>query len=603
MLGKLSFRTRLLLSFWVILFLALLLPLLYYRSTLGREIISEARSGALQRLNLVHWLLLQEHGFPDIEHLQQWVEKLGPQLGARITYVSEGGQVIADSEVPSSQIPSLQSHATRPEIIQALQEEIGFHIRHSPTVDKDLMYAARRVQAPGRIASGVVRVAMPVSAVKDRLDALGRNFFFIMALTFVATILVSYILVRQLETPLRKLIGTAEAIGAGDYSQRVRFYRGKEFTPLAESINEMAKGIQSHIQTITEQKEQLEAILNGMREGVMVLDRRGKIQTVNHALTSILPRVREFNGRRPLEVIRSAELQQACDEVLAGTNVETGTRSLEITAGPDQVFGVNLVRFQHRPGEVGAIVVFHDISRLKRLEKVRQDFVANVSHELRTPLTSIRGYTETLLSQTQAEPGPTVSFLQTILRNAMHMSKMVDDLLQLARLDSRGKPEALPTSDAAEAVSAAWKVCDPQASAKDVRLENLLPKAGIRVKANFDELVQVFRNILENALRYSPAGSPITVSVGSSKDTATFVVTDDGPGIPLYAQERIFERFYRVEKDRSDASGSTGLGLAICRHIILNHGGAIWVESPPAGKSRGSAFMFTLALAQGEAFS
>jgi two-component system phosphate regulon sensor histidine kinase PhoR len=302
-------------------------------------------------------------------------------------------------------------------------------------------------------------------------------------------------------------------------------------------------------------------------------------------------------------VIRSAELQQACDEVLAGTNVETGTRSLEITPGPDQVFGVNLVRFHHQPGEVGAIVVFHDISKLKRLEKVRQDFVANVSHELRTPLTSIRGYTETLLSQTQAQPGPTVSFLQTILRNAMHMSKMVDDLLQLARLDSRGKPEALPTSDAAEAVSAAWKVCDPQASAKDVRLENLLPKAGIRVKANFDELVQVFRNILENAVRYSPAGSPVTVSVGSSKDTATFVVTDDGPGIPLYAQERIFERFYRVEKDRSDASGSTGLGLAICRHIILNHGGAIWVESPPAGKSKGAAFMFTLLLAEGEAFS
>jgi len=596
MIEKFSFRTRLLLSFWVILFLALLLPLLYYRSTLGREIISEARASAVQRLTLVHWLLLQERGFPDAEHLRQWVEKLGPQLGARITYVSEGGQVIADSEVPSSQIPDLQTHAARPEIIQALQEEIGFHIRHSATVDKDLMYAARRVQAPGRIAAGVVRVATPVSAVKDRLDALSRNFVLIMALTFVATILVSYLLVRQLEAPLRKLIGTAEAIGAGDYGQRVRFYPGNEFVPLAESINEMAKRIQSHIQTITEQKEQLEAILNGMREGVMVLDSRGKIQTINHALTEILPQVRAFIGRRPLEVIRSAELQQACDEVLAGTAEETGTRSLEITPGLGQVFGVNLVRFHHQPGEVGAIVVFHDISKLKRLEKVRQDFVANVSHELRTPLTSIRGYAETLLAE--MSPGPTASFIQIILKNALHMSKMADDLLQLARLDSRRQPEALSTIDAAEALSAAWKVCDHQASAKNVRLENLLPKAGIRVKASFDELVQVFRNILENAIRYSPAGSSITVSVERDKDTATFVVADDGPGIPLHAQERIFERFYRVEKDRGDASGSTGLGLAICRHIIRNHGGAIWVESPPEGKSKGSAFMFTLALAE-----
>src|SRR5512139_29684 len=412
MIEKFSFRTRLLLSFWVILFLALLLPLLYYRSTLCREIISEARASAVQRLTLVHWLLLQEQGFPDTDDLQQWVEKLGPQLGARITYVSESGQVIADSEVPSSQIPSLQSHAARPEIIQALQEEIGFHIRHSPTVDKDLMYAAKRVQALGGIASGVVRVALPVSTVKDRLDALSRNFILIMALTFVATILVSYILVRQLEAPLRKMIGTAEAIGTGDYSQRIRFYPGKDFMPLAESINKMAKRIQSHIQTITEQKEQLEAILNGMSEGVMVLDGRGKIQTINHALADILPGVREFIGRRPLEVIRSAELQQACDDLLSGTAAETDTRSLEITPGPRQVFGVNLVRFHHQPGEVGAIVVFHDISKLKRLEKVRQDFVANVSHELRTPLTSIRGYTETLLSETDPKPEMLASFLQ-----------------------------------------------------------------------------------------------------------------------------------------------------------------------------------------------
>jgi two-component system phosphate regulon sensor histidine kinase PhoR len=295
-------------------------------------------------------------------------------------------------------------------------------------------------------------------------------------------------------------------------------------------------------------------------------------------------------------VIRSAELQQACDEVLAGTAAETGTRSLEITPGLGQAFGVNLVRFHHQPGEVGAIVVFHDISELKRLEKVRQEFVANVSHELRTPLTSIRGYAETLLAE--MSPGPTASFIQIILKNALHMSKMVDDLLQLARLDSRRQPEALRTIDAAEALSAAWKVCDHQANAKNVRLENLLPKAGCGVKASFDELVQVFRNILENAIRYSPADSSITVSVERDKDTATFVVADDGPGIPLHAQERIFERFYRVEKDRGDASGSTGLGLAICRHIIRNHGGAIWVESPPAGKSKGSAFMFTLALAE-----
>ncbi|HYA02127.1 MAG TPA: ATP-binding protein, partial [Syntrophobacteria bacterium] len=343
--------------------------------------------------------------------------------------------------------------------------------------------------------------------------------------------------------------------------------------------------------------------LNGMTEGVMVIDSRGRIQTVNPALTEILPGAREFVGRRPLEVILSADLQKACDEILSGTAAEKGRGNLEIAPRLGRIFAVNIVRFQHRPGEVGAIVVFHDISDLKRLEKVRQDFVANVSHELRTPLTSIRGYAETLLAQPAADSGPSASFLQIILKNAMHMSKMVDDLLQLARLDSRRQPESYFSVDAAEALSEAWKVCSSQGSAKNVRLENLLSEEGVRVKANLGELVQVFRNLLENAVRYSPPGSPITVSVRRDRDTATFVVTDEGPGVPLYAQQRVFERFYRVEKDRSDASGSTGLGLAICRHIILNHRGSIWVESPPEGKSRGSAFLFTLPLAEGGAVS
>jgi two-component system phosphate regulon sensor histidine kinase PhoR len=603
MLARLSFRTRLLLSFWVILFLALLLPLLYYRSTLSREITSETRSGAVQRLNLVHWLLLNEPPFPDLKHLQEWTEHVGPQVGARITYVTEEGRVIADSLVPASEIPTLESHASRPEIIQAHQEEIGLSMRHSHTVGKNLMYAATRIQGRGAIPRGVVRVATPISELRDRLDTLTRDFALIMALTFVATIILSYALVRQLAAPLRKMIGAAEAIGHGGYNQRIRFYPGKEFVPLAESINEMAKRIESHIQTITEQKEQLEAILNGMTEGVMVLDSRGRIQTVNHALTEILPGAHEFVGRRPLEVILSADLQKACDEILSGTAAEKGSGNLEIAPRLGRVFAVNIVRFQHRPGEVGAIVVFHDISEIKRLEKVRQDFVANVSHELRTPLTSIRGYAETLLAQPAADSGPSASFVQIILKNAMHMSKMVDDLLQLARLDSRRQPESRGPVDAVEALSAAWKVCSPQGSAQNVRLENLLPENGVRVKANFDELGQVFRNLLENAVRYSPAGSAITVSLRGDKEVATFVVTDEGPGVPLYAQQRIFERFYRVEKDRSDASGSTGLGLAICRHIVLNHGGSIWVESPPEGKSRGSAFIFTLPLAEDEAVS
>jgi two-component system phosphate regulon sensor histidine kinase PhoR len=242
-------------------------------------------------------------------------------------------------------------------------------------------------------------------------------------------------------------------------------------------------------------------------------------------------------------------------------------------------------------------VVFHDISELKRLEKVRRDFVANVSHELRTPLTSIKGYAETLLAEEEGVRGDGRSFLEIILKHANHMSKMVDDLLQLARLEARHETLEPGAVDAAEALQSAWKECAALAAAQNVHLENLLLEEGVTVRADSDQLAQVFRNLLENGIKHSPPGGSVRVSCTLGSETATFQVYDEGTGIPLQAQERIFERFYRVEKNRSDHTGSTGLGLAICRHIIQNHGGRIWVESPPPEANKGSAFFFTLPLA------
>ena len=601
MLRKLSFRSRLLLAFWAVLFLALLLPSLYYRKTLSQDIEADTRSNAIHQLNLAYWLLSQQQPFQNAASLQEWCKTLGDQLGTRITYVATDGKVIADSEVSFARVPSMGNHADRPEIIQAYKEGLGTSSRYSMTLERNLIYAARESNGGGAIPSGVIRVAVPFSEVKLKLDRFGRNFIFAVILAFVATVVISYLLARQLEAPLHRMIRAAEAIGSGDYSKRIRISPGQEFSPLSHAINNMAESIEKQIHTITEQKQQLEAVLNGMAEGVMVLDSRGRIRTVNPALARIIPHPPASIGRRPLEIILSSELQRACDQVLAGSDeLMVQPYNLEISLGEGRAFDVNIVHLRDHQGGMGAIVVFHDITQLKRLEKIRQDFVANVSHELRTPLTSIKGYAETLLAGRTESPDSPGDFLQVILKHANQMSKMVDDLLQLARLEARQQLSEPVAVDAVTALNSAWKACGSLAEAKEVRLEKVLPEEQILVRADSEQLEQVFRNLLENAVKYGPSGGTVRVSCNFGPEGAVFQVRDEGPGIPSQSQPRIFERFYRVEKNRANQEGSTGLGLAICRHIIQNHGGEIWVESPPQGEANGSAFFFTLPLADKE---
>jgi two-component system phosphate regulon sensor histidine kinase PhoR len=597
MFKNLSFRSRLLLSFWGVLFLALLLPSLYYRQTLSQDIESDTRSNAIHQLNLAFWLLHQEQPFQSAASLQDWCKTLGDQLGTRITYVARDGTVIADSQVSFTRIPAMTNHANRPEIIQAYKKELGTSSRYSTTLGKHLIYLARRTTGQDAIPAGVIRVAVPYSEVKRRLDYLSKNFALTIVVTFVATIFLSYILVRQLEIPIRRMIRAAQAVGSGNYGERIRRYPGKEFLPLAQAINQMAESIETQIKTITEQKQQLGATLDGMSEGVMVLDSGGKIKTTNKALGKIIPDLAAAAGRRPLEVVRSHELQRACDQVISGDyENESQPFRLEIFLDSGRVFDVNVVQFGDQEEGIGAIVVFHDISELKRLEKVRQDFVANVSHELRTPLTSIKGYAETLLVEGDESSDSNRDFLQIILKHANHMSNMVDDLLQLARLEARQKLPEPAAVDAIAVLNSAWKACIALAEEKEVRLENFLPEEGVPVIADSEQLEQVFRNLIENAIKYGKSGGTVSVLCEVGPEMATFQVLDDGPGIPMQYQARIFERFFRAERDRSNHEGSTGLGLAICRHIIQNHGGRIWVESPPQGETRGAAFFFTLPL-------
>lgn len=587
---------KLLLFFWLVLSAALLLLCWFYYQNMKRELLAEAEKRAAQNLKLVHWILSQNKDIEKAGQLQTYLTDLGQEMGFRITYIAQGGQVIADSEVPDAHLGTLDNHASRPEIMQARAEETGLAIRFSHTSQQELIYVAKTILLQGSAAPGVLRLAIPWSTFKDRFDRLSKVFVITMLLTFAVIAIISYVLIRQLDKPIQTMIAATEAIGQGDYRQRLHFQPGHEFHQLARSINTTAELIDQQIHTITEQKQQLEAVFNGMQEGVMVLDSQGKIRHVNRAMAEIIPFVAQNMGRRPLEVTMSLELQKACDHVLStGSDLESYPYVLQVALrGGENIYDVSIVRLMDRLGGIGAIAVFHDISELKRLEKIRQDFVANVSHELRTPLTSVKGYTETLLAEDRHDPETLSSFLQVILRNTNHMVKMVDDLLQLARLEAQPGQTKTAVANATEALTVAWKACLPFAESKSVIMEHHLPQQGLHVNAEFDQLVQVFRNLLENAVKYSPSGEPIDVACQVEGSKVTFSIRDNGPGIPKQHQQRIFERFYRVEKHRSNHPGSTGLGLSICRHIIINHGGKIWLTSPNEPEGRGTTFHFTL---------
>lgn len=595
-----SFRNRLLSCLGAILLLALFVPGYYYSREVSQDLQREEVKRAKVILKHVEHMLINDLGtVSSVDQLQKVLEEMGQSLQIRITCVDVAGSVLADSEVPLARLETLGNHAFRPEIVQAKTEDYGVSIRFSTTLSgkPKLLYLAKAANNLPLMERGYLRLAVPYSSLQGRLDRLTREYLVILAISFAVFGLVGMLLVRQLTRSFQMFIEAADAVGSGDFDRRIRVTPGREFEPLALAINRMAGNIGEQIKTITEQKGQIETVLNGIREGVAVLDNNGIIRDANVSFGRIFRSSSKIQGLRPLELVRSPQLQEAVARVLdsrrAG-NLEQQEMQLELEG--NRFFDVSVVPLQVQDANLAAVMVFHDITESKRLDKVRRDFVANVSHELRTPLTSIKGYAETVMASEDMDRATKESFLSIIIKNTNNMSNLVRDLLQLAKLESVEAGDKLEPVDVCEAMQDAWKACAALANEKSVTLDKQVPGELPKVSYIFDQLVQVFRNLFENAVKYSPRGSSITVFHSLDDHTLTLGVVDRGPGVPKPDQERIFERFYRVEKHRNKELSGTGLGLAICRHILRNHGGRIWVESPPRGSDIGSVFFFTIRL-------
>lgn len=579
-----SFQARLFACFLVVASLAMLTPVFYARPVLHEALLQDSLERLRQEALLVRALLEAKQGAAELDA----VAGILKQTDIRLTVMNPQGGVLLESSQQDGHLA--ENHADRPEVQAAMRSGQGSATRFSSTLQKELIYTALRLEN-----GGIIRLSLPFAGVEQRVDAQLTGFFLAAGAAVLLSLLLAWFFSHRIRHSLSGMVRVVEGISLGKFARRLHTLPGKEFQPLADAVNRMADSIEESLRTVADQKNQLEAVLETMAEGVLVLGPQGRIRRVNKALAAAFPAPAPVEGRQAVELIPSTALQDAVSALLADPDGCGKSATLQLAARSGAVFSVLLARpLAEKADSLGLVAVFHNITDLVRLEAVRRDFVANVSHELRTPLTAIQGYAETLEGMADL-PEQGRRFAEIIRKHGVFLSGMVDELLTLSRLESDSfRLEPAPVNPG-DALRRAAQMLQPDMERKRLRLtENMAPE--MLVRADPVLLERVFRNLLENACRYAPEESEIAVSARRQGAEAVFAVSDQGPGIPPAELGRVFERFYQVEKHRG-ASGKmgSGLGLAICKHIVERHQGRLWVESPAAHAA--TAFFFTLPLA------
>ncbi|MDD5311181.1 MAG: ATP-binding protein [Candidatus Omnitrophica bacterium] len=513
--------------------------------------------------------------------------RIGADLGVRVTIISPDGTVLGDSEVKKEDLPKLENHLSRPEVQQALKEGFGASQRYSYTLKKYMLYNAAVVGKKKPVA--ILRLVIPVAKVAEFEAGMQKILAVGVIMVFFASLVLSFLISMAVTRPLANISSAAKAMASGDFSRKVFNISRDEIGDLAATLNYMSDEIKAKIEKVRSGEAKLETVLSGMVEGVIVTDAKGKIILANPSLRKLFFIDTAPEGKTPLEVVRNSAVQNIADRVLKGGQ-RIAVEEIGINSPEEKFIKVSGVAIIKEEQCEGAIFVFHDITELRRLEKVRQDFVANVSHELRTPLSSIKGYSETLIGGVPKEEDRK-EFLGIIQRESDRLAKLIDDLLDLSKIESGKMAMVFMPVEINPVVKRSAGVLEKSARDKSIKVEFNIPEGLPKVMADENRLSQVFLNLLDNAIKYTPEGGSVKISVFPQDKYLQVDVTDTGVGIPESDLPRVFERFYRVDKARSRQLGGTGLGLSIVKHIVQSHGGQVWVKSEPG---RGSTFSFTI---------
>ena len=512
-------------------------------------------------------------------------DRIGELIGARVTFIAADGRVLGDSAETFEALARMETHASRPEVVEARQSGLGKGRRHSDTLGIDMLYVTVPVShAP----IAFVRVALPLTSIRQQFRAVLLAIATALAVALAGAAAISWVSSSRVGHRVRVIAGVARRYRSGDLSPSGLDYGDDELGTVARALDDSVQMVGRQLAEQARDHARMEAILAGMIEGVIVLDPQGRLQLANDAARRMLKLDELAHGRHYLESIRHPGIAELVGAALAGRSPE----GLQLSPPRDPS---RTIMARATPatggGAHGAIVVLHDITDLRRADQIRRDFVANVSHELRTPLTAIRGYVEAL-PDTETSSEQRRAFLGIIARHSERMERLVKDLLRLARLDAGQETPDIIACDTRNLVQTVMADVAPMAESRDQRIELSIAEGAETMPADPAKLHDALRNLVANAITYSPEHTVIRIEAarreapGGSGKAIELSVRDQGPGIPEDDLSRVFERFYRVDKSRARDPGGTGLGLAIVKHLVELHGGSVRAENLPEGGTR-----------------
>jgi two-component system phosphate regulon sensor histidine kinase PhoR len=527
---------------------------------------------------------------PDVQEIDTLADRLGENIKARVTVIAPDGTVLGDSYEAGDALRRMDNHLTRPEVRDALASGLGISIRLSGTVGIRMLNVAVPVRLPERRLLGFVRLSIPLTEIEAQHQALRAGLIAAMGIAFVLSLALSYLVARSITRPLSEIVKAAKRMVGGEFQPRIRPRSNDEVSDLARVLNQMAASIEEKIGFLKADRAKMAATLIAMQEGVMVLAADGTLRLINPAMERMIGRQGvELTGRSYWEVIRQSKLHEFIAQALSGGGGLTAEIGLGI--GPDRIFQVYASSLaEGENASAGVVLVFHDITDVRRLEQVRKDFVANVSHELRTPLTAIKGYVEALRDDPKVDPPQRHRFLEIIETHTDRLNMIITDLLLLSKIESGQIPLKEEPVELAPLINRTLGLLSHQIDRKQHKIVLSVPGALPPVLGDEERLGQVFSNLLDNAIKYTPDQGTITITAMINDGMIKVSIEDTGLGIPPKDLPRIFERFYRVDKARSRELGGTGLGLAIVKHLVEAHGGTVFAES----SGQGSRFIVKL---------
>ncbi len=525
----------------------------------------------------------------DMNAVDALCKRLGRAGSIRLTLIVPSGRVVGDTDENPAQ---MQNHGDRPEVIKALQGQVWADTRYSTTLDIPMRYLAIPILQEDKIVA-VLRLALSIESFDRATAAIRRQYAVEGAIVLIAAAILIGMVTRRISGPLEDIRRGAERFAAGELTYKVPVPDWLEMAPVAQAMNQMARELDERIRTTVAERNERDAILSSMSEGVLAVDDHDHLLILNEAAGRLLGIAGPpETGRGLREVVRNSDLLSFVDRVLAGDDCLEGQMVLWEFQNDRSVQARGTPLRDSAGRRIGAVIVLNDVTQLRRLETMRKDFVANVSHELKTPITSIKGFIETLSDGAIHDPADAKRFLDIVARQTQRLNAIIDDLLMLSRVEQqtdRSEIELQP-GPLRPVLCAAVQLCEGKAAEKDISLQ-VNCQEPLTARMNAALLEQAVVNLIDNAIKYSNPKSQVRIEATKVNGSVTIRVIDSGCGIEPQYLPRLFERFYRVDKARSRKLGGTGLGLAIVKHIAQAHGGRVTVESVPG---KGSIFSILL---------